>query len=185
MKDYLLLVSETVPLPSDFNPEPLKLVDAWQGIFLEKQTAEALSALLTKVDPHHLIQLTSGFRSIREQTELFQTSIEENGLAYTNAYVALPYCSEHHTGFAVDLSIKNGTVGEIAPDFQDHPVVEAFLNEMANFGFIMRYLADEKTKITGIAHEPWHFRYVGLPHSQRITERGLVLEEYLEEVMSR
>ncbi|WP_162921723.1 D-alanyl-D-alanine carboxypeptidase family protein [Listeria costaricensis] len=183
MKDYLVLVNAESPLPSNYSPEPLKLVDAWQGIFLEKQTAEALSALLAKVDPDHLIQITSGFRSIREQVELYQTSMEENGLAYTNAYVAKPYCSEHHTGLAVDLSIKSGAVGEIAPDFQDHPVVEAFLKEMANFGFIMRYLPDEKTEITGISHEPWHFRYVGLPHSQRITEGGLVLEEYLEKAV--
>lgn len=34
--------------------------------------------------------------------------------------------------------------------------------------------------MTGIAHEPWHFRYVGRPHASLIAERGLALEEYLE-----
>ena len=33
--------------------------------------------------------------------------------------------------------------------------------------------------MTGIAHEPWHFRYVGVPHAMLIAERGLALEEYV------
>ena len=36
-----------------------------------------------------------------------------------------------------------------------------------------------KEHITGIAYEPWHYRYVGLPHSERISAGGLTLEEYL------
>lgn len=32
------------------------------------------------------------------------------------------------------------------------------------YGFILRYPSD-KTDVTGIQYEPWHIRYVGLPHS--------------------
>ena len=39
-----------------------------------------------------------------------------------------------------------------------------------------------KTDITGISYEPWHFRYVGLPHSAIMYEHDLVLEEYIEYV---
>ena len=46
------------------------------------------------------------------------------------------------------------------------------------YGFIERYPAN-KEAVTGIAHEPWHFRYVGRPHAQRMTDLGLTLEEYL------
>ena len=45
-------------------------------------------------------------------------------------------------------------------------------------GFIERY-PKGKERITGIAHEPWHFRYVGTPHSERMAGLGLTLEEYL------
>lgn len=44
---------------------------------------------------------------------------------------------------------------------------------------ILRYPAG-KEHITGIAHEPWHFRYVGAPHGTIMTQLGLTLEEYLE-----
>ncbi|TCS74395.1 D-alanyl-D-alanine carboxypeptidase-like protein [Muricomes intestini] len=43
--------------------------------------------------------------------------------------------------------------------------------------FIERY-PNGKEAITGIAHEPWHFRYVGAPHAAIMTELGLTLEEY-------
>ena len=46
-------------------------------------------------------------------------------------------------------------------------------------GFVERYLSG-KENVTGIGAEPWHFRYVGYPHSVIMTRRGLVLEEYLQ-----
>jgi D-alanyl-D-alanine carboxypeptidase len=45
------------------------------------------------------------------------------------------------------------------------------------YGFILRY-PEDKTAITGIKYEPWHFRYVGLPHSAIMQEKDMVLEEY-------
>ncbi len=47
------------------------------------------------------------------------------------------------------------------------------------YGFILRYPKD-KVRITGIQYEPWHFRYVGLPHSAVMYKNNLVLEEYLD-----
>ena len=42
----------------------------------------------------------------------------------------------------------------------------------------MRYPKD-KTEITGIVYEPWHYRFVGAPHAQILQERSLCLEEYV------
>jgi D-alanyl-D-alanine carboxypeptidase len=50
------------------------------------------------------------------------------------------------------------------------------------FGFILRYPAD-KTEITGIIYEPWHFRYIGRRHATRMFELGLCLEEYWEQIL--
>lgn len=46
------------------------------------------------------------------------------------------------------------------------------------YGFILRYPSD-KTDVTGIQYEPWHIRYVGLPHSTIMQKINLALEEYL------
>ena len=49
----------------------------------------------------------------------------------------------------------------------------------AEYGFILRYPAD-KTDVTGIAYESWHFRYVGEEAAQYIKENNLALEEFVE-----
>ena len=48
-------------------------------------------------------------------------------------------------------------------------------------GLILRY-PEHKSEQTGILYEPWHYRYVGVPHSYYISENGLILEEYIEKV---
>ena len=47
------------------------------------------------------------------------------------------------------------------------------------YGFILRFPKD-KTEVTGIGYEPWHYRYVGLENAAKIRESGLCLEEYLQ-----
>ena len=59
------------------------------------------------------------------------------------------------------------------------PEGEWLANNAHKFGFILRYPAD-KVHITGIRYEPWHFRYVGLPHSELMYKQNLALEEYLQ-----
>ena len=46
------------------------------------------------------------------------------------------------------------------------------------YGFILRYPLD-KSHLTGIIYEPWHYRYVGLEAAREMHDRGLCLEEYL------
>ncbi len=47
------------------------------------------------------------------------------------------------------------------------------------YGFIFRYPGN-KTHITNVAEEVWHYRYVGKEAAAEIHERGICLEEYLE-----
>ncbi|NLB43301.1 MAG: peptidase M15, partial [Clostridiales bacterium] len=39
---------------------------------------------------------------------------------------------------------------------------------------------EEKRSKTGIEYEPWHFRYIGKPHSYIATEYNMCLEEYVD-----
>ena len=49
----------------------------------------------------------------------------------------------------------------------------------AEFGFVVRY-DGSKFETTGILDEPWHYRYVGVPHATYMMENKLCMEEYLE-----
>ncbi len=47
------------------------------------------------------------------------------------------------------------------------------------YGSLLRYPSD-KQAMTQVPYEPWHFRYVGLPHAWYCWKYNLCLEEYLE-----
>jgi D-alanyl-D-alanine dipeptidase/carboxypeptidase len=123
------------------------------------------------------IRLVDGYRTEKEQRRLWEYSLKENGLAYTKQFVALPGCSEHQLGLAIDVGLANENNDPICPRFHGSSAAELFLQHMMDFGFILRY-PEDKQEITGISYEPWHFRYVGLPHSQIISTQKWTLEEY-------
>ncbi|MCM1025030.1 MAG: M15 family metallopeptidase [Roseburia sp.] len=120
----------------------------------------------------------SGWRSLAEQQRIWDDSLRDNGPEFTRKYVAQPGHSEHHTGLAIDLGLKSDQIDFIRPAFPDSGVCRLFREKAAKYGFILRYPAG-KESITGISHEPWHFRYVGVPHAGIMAENGLTLEEYI------
>ncbi len=98
---------------------------------------------------------------------------------FTEKYVALPSRSEHQTGLAIDLGLKKEIMDFICPEFPYEGICNEFRKEAICHGFIERYQSG-KEDITGIGHEPWHFRYVGYPHSEIMNLNQLALEEYVE-----
>lgn len=137
-----------------------------------------LRELLERIGAGDEIVPVSGWRTREEQEEIYAQSLLENGETFTKSYVALPGHSEHQTGLAIDLGVKKERVDFIRPEFPHTGICGKFRGMAADYGFIERYGKDKET-ITGIAHEPWHFRYVGRPHASIMEERGLCLEEYL------
>ena len=115
------------------------------------------------------IIITSGYRDTQKQQELYDNRTEDN-------YVALPGHSEHHTGLAVDVQVFTSAGTTILLRDSELDWLEA---HAAEYGFVIRY-DGSKAEITGILDEPWHVRYVGVPHATYMSEHLLCLEEYLE-----
>jgi len=173
----LVLVNGSHACPEE-RPE-LLAVCAGSEVMLERQAALGLGALMEKVDGWRFITPVSGWRSFEEQEEIYRMSMAENGETFTRQYVARPGHSEHQTGLAIDLGLSGPALDFIRPNFPYEGVCQRFRTLAADFGFVERYPAG-KEHLTGIAHEPWHFRYVGQAHARRMGELGLVLEEYLD-----
>lgn len=154
--------------------------DVRSKIMLNKKVANLLDRLVIDInDCWTNIRPVSGWRSESEQSSIFTSSLTKNGKKFTESYVALPGHSEHQTGLAVDLSLRGEKGDSIRPGFPNSGVCLKFRERMADYGFIERYPAG-KEKITEIAYEPWHFRYVGTPHSLIIKKMNFTLEEYIE-----
>ena len=81
------------------------------------------------------------------------------------------------------MGLNKENIDFICPDFPYEGICDEFRRIAPDYGFIERY-AKGKEAITGISHEPWHFRYVGYPHSKIISENGFSLEEYIEFIKS-
>ena len=90
--------------------------------------------------------------------------------------VAVPGTSEHQLGLAVDIV---STDYYVLDESQATTKTQQWLMEHCwEYGFILRY-PDDKSEITGIIYEPWHYRYVGTAVSLPLRDSGLCLEEYL------
>ncbi len=175
----LLLVNAKYPL-RNYMAEDLSRADLGPAeILLKRAAVLALQRILKKISADSQIVPISGYRSLEEQKEIFGNSLRENGEEFTRKYVALPDCSEHQTGLAIDLGLNMEEIDFICPDFPCEGICEEFRKVAPDYGFILRY-TKEKEEMTGISHEPWHFRYVGIPHAKIMAEKGLCLEEYTE-----
>ena len=179
-KGYLILVNPTHPLEARI-PEKLLTSASLDSncVLLERQASKMLAKAAASVDCQTQIKPVSGFRTLREQQGIYLESLIENGEAFTRNYVAIPGCSEHQTGLAIDLAAGDREIDFICPDFPYTGIYGQFREASVQYGFIERYPAGREA-ITKIVHEPWHFRYVGYPHSKIMTENALTLEEYTD-----
>ena len=129
--------------------------------------------------------IASAYRTHADQIYLHNNKIqrlinegysEAEARELAGTVVAVPGTSEHELGLAFDLvddSYRN------LDEAQENTAVQKWLMENSwKYGFILRY-PNDKSEITGIIYEPWHYRYVGKEVSKELHESGLTLEEYL------
>lgn len=175
----LILVNAKYPYHENIVHQTLSPVSAQTSeILLDDHVVKLLSDIMNQMNGWNQIVPVSGWRSMKEQIEIYEGSLRENGRAFTEKYVALPNHSEHQTGLAIDLALKQESIDFIRPDFPYTGICQAFRQKSVSYGFIERYPLD-KEAITGIAQEPWHFRYVGVPHAEIMAKHDFVLEEYI------
>ena len=148
-------------------------------VLLRRGAAVLLSKLMEELKGWRKIVPVSGWRSLREQQEIWKDSMADSGEEFTRKYVAVPGHSEHQTGLAVDLGLRQEEIDFIRPHFPYSGICQNFRDRAADYGFIQRYPGG-KEEVTGIGHEPWHFRYVGVPHAAVMAENNMTLEEYVE-----
>ncbi len=173
----LVLINREHPLEGGFHGELAELPRRGQSVLMESRAAALLEACIQSVGGAGRIVPVSGWRSRTEQEQIWADSLRDHGEAFTRSYVALPDCSEHQSGLAIDLAKAAEEIDFIRPEFPYDGVCGAFRRSAAKYGFIERY-REEKRALTGIAAEPWHFRYVGAPHAVLMDKHNLCLEEY-------
>lgn len=108
MKGHIFLVNPSHPLPEGYEPPSLSTALPGSEILLESECASALTALLGRIDAWDKIIPVSGYRPRNEQQALWDETMRDYGEIFTRKYVAVPGCSEHETGLAIDLAFNTG-----------------------------------------------------------------------------
>jgi len=129
--------------------------------------------------------ICSSYRTIDKQKNLYKNKVgeylaqgysQESAEAAAGELVAVPGTSEHQLGLALDIV---DVANQVLDERQENTEVQKWLMKNSwKYGFILRYPTD-KSDITGISYEPWHYRYVGKEAAKEIYEAGICLEEYL------
>ena len=179
----LLLVNPWNALPEDYAVELATLAN---GLQVDERIYDDLSAMLTDCRDAGLEPIVcSAYRTEAKQRQLYANKVarvrasgvpEDQVEAEAARWVARPGTSEHQTGLALDIVAASY---QILDEKQEDTAEQQWLMENSwKYGFILRY-PSEKSGITGIGYEPWHYRYVGKAAAAEIHRTGVCLEEYL------
>lgn len=175
----LILVNNTHALPEDYE---ISLTELSNGKKIDSRIYPDLQEMFDDARSDGIYPIVvEGYRTYEEQEQMMLEKIDSykvEGYSKKEAeklaeeWVAVPGTSEHELGLAVDIN----------PDYNysgDDELYRWLADNAYKYGFILRY-PDGEEGITGIAYEPWHYRYVGKENAFDIKNSGLTLEEYLE-----
>ncbi len=186
----LLLVNGENPLPDSYDSEiraSLVTIDKKYRnndyvTQIHKDVYPYITAMVAAAQKEGVdLRVWSPFRSYAIQNDLFQkqvTRMKNQGYKGKEAedkaatVVARPGTSEHNTGLCADFNMASDA-------FENTEMYTWMTKNAENFGFIMRYDA-KKQSITGVIHESWHWRFVGINAAKEINDLGMCLEEYVE-----
>jgi len=182
-EELMILINPWNQIPADYSAQLKTLSDGTQ---IDQRMYEDLMKMLDDCrEAGHAPYICSGYRSWEKQQQLFDDKVtrlinesytREEALKVAATEVAVPGTSEHQLGLAVDIVDSDYS----SLDYQQkNTATQTWLMENCwEYGFILRY-PENKSHITGIIYEPWHYRYVGKENAAMIHSSGLCLEEYL------
>lgn len=176
----LAIINTKYPLPDSYVPtlsnaingSNIQLDSRVSEHYAEMYAAAKLSGcVLTPYSGYHTyaLQETTYNRKVNFYINKGMSAEEANQKA--SAQVLPAGCSEHNAGLAMDIVSASS-------DFINTKEYKWLCENAHNYGFILRY-PEDKTAITGMNFEPWHWRYVGTQAAKEMKEKNQCLEEYL------
>jgi D-alanyl-D-alanine carboxypeptidase len=179
--------------PNYVPPDLVRLGDYLPGrvtlpdMLLRQEAAKALGKMVKAMLADGLAPtVLSSYRSYFEQAVAHQRWVVEDP---TNAdqISALPGHSEHQLGTAVDFgspempALTSSTTDKFSPLFAQTSEGRWLSEHSYEYGFSLSSPPGAEA-LTGLAYEPWHYRYVGVDLAIYLQASGYFLDEYLLKV---
>lgn len=176
----LAIINTKYPLPDSYAPtlsnaisgSNIQLDSRVSERYAEMYAAAKLSGcVLTPYSGYHSYALQETTYNRKVNFYINQGISAEEANQKASAQVLPAGCSEHNAGLAIDIVSASS-------DFINTKEYKWLCENAHNYGFILRY-PEDKTAITGMNFEPWHWRYVGTQAAKEMKENNQCLEEYL------
>lgn len=181
----LTLVNANLPYAAEPAPQ-LAVADDATGQQLEAEAAAAYREMAAAALADGIsLRLVTGYQDAAARQAAQDRSRQfylDKGLAAAEAealaatLVPAVDCNESGTGYAAEilsLEYENADAG-----FAEDQAFSWLSAYGAEYGFILRWPQDRQAA-TGMAYQPWHWRYVGRENALAIRASGLSLEEFL------
>lgn len=163
----MMLINKENPLDNDYEADITEYNT--KGLEMNRCITKDFKQLSDAVFKNcsEYLYVMSSYRTANDQAAIYAEQGSE--------VAERPGSSEHQTGLALDVYV-NGFAGS---GFLKSEAGRYVNSHCWEYGFIIRYPL-LKSSVTGIDYEPWHLRYVGLPHSEIISQNGIAFEEYID-----
>lgn len=176
----LAIINTKYPLPDSYAPTLSNAING-SNIQLDSRVSERYGEMyaaaklsgcvLTPYSGYHSYSLQETTYNRKVNFYVNQGISAEEANQKASAQVLPAGCSEHNAGLAMDIVSASS-------DFINTKEYKWLCENAHNYGFILRY-PEDKTAITGMNFEPWHWRYVGTQAAKEMKEKNQCLEEYL------
>lgn len=176
----LTLINKNYPLDKNYTPTTASVIEN-SSVTADIRVAEAYRLMYNAALTEDVILTPySGYCSYQRQKVIYDNKVQAfilQGLSEDEAKLSAEKrvepagCSENGAGLAVD--IISASAGFSSTEEYKWLVANAH-----NYGFVLRY-PEDKTEITGMIYQPWHWRYVGIDVATEMKEQNLCLEEFL------
>ena len=188
---YLLLVNNAMQLSPTYVPSNLEVITdpniqkTYRLCLFAQKSLEAMLSEARAVG-HTMLTVTNAYKDyatiksefsalVAERMNLDSSLSKEDAEKKVSETKRRAGINEYQTGLACTIinygSPETAFVGTDAAKWLEE--------NCWKFGYILRY-PENKQKTTQNAYEPWHFRYVGRYHAERMKELGMCLEEYAD-----
>ena len=176
----LTLINKNYPLDKNYSPNTARVIEG-TSVTADIRVAEAYRLMYNAALTEDVVLTPySGYCSYQRQKTIYDNKVQAfvlQGLTEDEAKLSAEKrvepagCSENGAGLAVDVISASAGFSST----NEYKWLEANAH---NYGFVLRY-PEDKTEITGMIYQPWHWRYVGIEVATEMKEQNLCLEEFL------
>lgn len=174
------LISKKYPLGKTYTPTLAPVIEG-SSVTADTRVSDAYKLMYADALAQGVVLTPySGYCSYSRQQSNYENKVQAfilQGMtedeAKTNAEKRIEPAGSSENGAGLSVDIISASAG-----FASTNEYKWLVDNAHKYGFVLRY-PEDKTDITGIIYQPWHWRYVGVDVASEMKSNNLCLEEYL------